>query len=305
MQSTASQPTVAVIIVTYNSSTFINRCLDSVATSEFSPVATIVIDNASSDNTVDIVSNRQDCGIISLSDNRGFAAGVNRGIREALDKSADYVFLLNPDATIERGCLGGLVAELLAHPEASCASPFIRSEPAGNPWYAGARLDFVRQSFEHDVVEPSLSGPSLVRVTGRPTGCAMLVPVELIRRVGDLDESFFLYWEETEWFLRLAKAGGAALYVGTAVAHHWVSSSTGGWGSPFYEYYYIRNWCRLTGIECHLTRAQTVKRVLPSLVTRWRHMIAQKGFIAGFRGFGAGVRGISDFWRGRFGARHG
>ena len=97
---------VAAVIVTYNSADVINSCLE--ALSKMSPGMTaIIVDNASSDNTLDLVRSRSGVHVIANSENRGFAAAVNQGVREAGASEAqegEFVLLLNPDVELADTC---------------------------------------------------------------------------------------------------------------------------------------------------------------------------------------------------------
>ncbi|AUP80293.1 glycosyltransferase family 2 protein [Flavivirga eckloniae] len=104
---------VFVIIVSYNGEKWLVKNLESLKQSLF-PIKTIVIDNSSSDNTVEIVKSFSDVQLILSKENLGFGKANNLGIKEALNQGADYVFLLNQDTWIYPETIGNLikVAEL-------------------------------------------------------------------------------------------------------------------------------------------------------------------------------------------------
>ncbi len=83
---------LAVVIVTYNSAGVIGECLDSCG-----PVKTVVVDNASADDTLAQVRLRPWVGVLANRDNRGFAAAVNQGV---LESDAEFILLLNPDVKL-------------------------------------------------------------------------------------------------------------------------------------------------------------------------------------------------------------
>lgn len=111
------------IVVTYNGKKWYDRCLGSLRDSE-TPVETIVIDNASSDDTVEYIKNHfPKVHLIESKENLGFAKANNIGIRYAIDHDADYVFLLNQDAWVEKNTLTKLVQTFEDNENVGIASP--------------------------------------------------------------------------------------------------------------------------------------------------------------------------------------
>lgn len=111
------------IIVTYNGLRWYDRCFESLRNSKL-PTNTIVIDNASSDNTVKYIKeNFPEVHLIESKENLGFAKANNIGIRKAYEDGADFVFLLNQDAWIEKNTLGELVKTFDENSNVGIASP--------------------------------------------------------------------------------------------------------------------------------------------------------------------------------------
>src|SRR3984885_14068603 len=110
---------VSVVVVTWNSLPFLERCLASVAGHE-----TIVVDNGSSDGTAAFVSERFPDVLLIEQENRGMGGGNNVGMRAATGR---YAFLLNADAWVEQGGLEALVAVADAHPRAAVVGPRLRN----------------------------------------------------------------------------------------------------------------------------------------------------------------------------------
>ncbi len=111
------------IIVTYNGMHWYDRCLGSLRESEI-PVDTIVIDNASSDDSVAYIKEHfPEVHLIESKENLGFAKANNIGMRKALDDGADYVFLLNQDAWVERNTLTELIKSFRDNDSVGIAAP--------------------------------------------------------------------------------------------------------------------------------------------------------------------------------------
>lgn len=186
--------------------------------------------------------------IIKLHENLGFAGGNNVGIRYALKRGADFVLLLNNDTVVSPE----LVTEMLKTMESDerngivggkiyfYQKPHILQEVGGARYYpffgivkpvGRGELDKgqYKEDFEVDYA----------------SGCCSLVKRELIEEIGLLDESFFHYWEETDWNLRARKKGWKVVCSSRAKVWHKLSS-TSGYKSPFSDYYFTRNSLILT-----------------------------------------------------------
>jgi GT2 family glycosyltransferase len=120
---------IYVIIVTYNGMNWLDKCLGSLKKSIF-PVQPLVIDNCSTDGTISFIqTNYPEVIIFKNSENQGFGKANNTGIQYALERRADYIYLLNQDAWIDRETIGGLVQLMEKNPQYAIISPM---QYAGN-----------------------------------------------------------------------------------------------------------------------------------------------------------------------------
>jgi GT2 family glycosyltransferase len=285
------------IIVTFNSARYIAECLTSLL--ESSPnIPILVVDNASSDGTSSLVHQRfTNVIVIETGSNLGYAGGNNLGLRYAADNNYEFALIANPDCTFSKDCVPGLVSALVAHPNVAAASPVIFRADGTTVWYAGADLDVRRGTSQHVIEVPSPSGPDIV-MTKRANGCAMVVRLTAIKRIGNFDERYFLYYEEAEWCARCADAGLDIVVVPTSVAFHDVGHGIGGM-SDSYLYYMTRN--RLILIQ------QYGGHVLPALpycfYTSFQSIspVMRTSIRLGIIRTGAIMKGYVDFLRGRAG----
>ncbi len=215
---------VAAVVVTFNSEQHVADLLDSIpAAMGDLTYSVVVVDNGSSDGTRDLLAGRADC-IVVRSTNDGYAAGVNRAIRASPPCSA--VLILNPDASLDPDCVP-IMKGVLDKPGVGIVAPRVR-EADGS-------------------LSPTLRrGPTLARVgglsfTGIPAfteriedpdeydeehevewavGAILLVDLTCYEAVGGLDESYFLYSEETDFSLRAKDAGWSTVYTPEAGAMH-------------------------------------------------------------------------------------
>ncbi len=211
---------VAVIIVTYNSEDEIAACLDAVY-SECRDVSmqVIVVDNASSDKTVEIVSNRfPGVKLILPGGNLGFSKGVNYGARDA---DADFVLLLNPDTVVRRHAIDVIVRFARANPQYGLyGGRTFRTDGSLEPLSClGLPTLFSTLMFATGLsslasgsrfLNPeSLGGwkRDTVREVGVITGCFLLVPTAIWKNLGGLDESYFMYGEDVDFAIRARALG--------------------------------------------------------------------------------------------------
>lgn len=213
----------------------------------------------------------------------------------------EYLFFLNPDATVDSHCIETLLGAMEADPELAVVSPTILNGSSGDIWYAGADLDLAQGHYHHrTLTEADVRGTGVTR-TGRPTGCAMLVRRSVVDEVGAMDPSYFLYWEETEWTLRFKEAGHLVGFVPQATVTHFISSATGGAGSKLYEYYFLRNRLRLLKQKTDRTRFDLTWNSLWDSAWRVERSLRNKGCRSALGTSRALALAYVDFWHGRSG----
>jgi N-acetylglucosaminyl-diphospho-decaprenol L-rhamnosyltransferase len=192
----------------------------------------IVVDNASSDGSADMVSAEfPSVALIRSARNGGFANGNNQGL--ALSQGA-AILLLNPDTVMPAGGIARLLDRLAAHPEAGVIGPRLlrpdgsmhlacrRSFPT--PAIAFYRLSGLSQLFPRS---PRFGRYNLTFVDPRVAlevdsvcGACMLLRRSVLERVGPLDERFFMYGEDLDWCLRTRLAGWTVRYEPDIVVQH-------------------------------------------------------------------------------------
>jgi GT2 family glycosyltransferase len=288
-------PLVYIIILNWNGWQDTLACVESCRKLTWPNFRIVVVDNGSTDGSESILRERlPDVEIIQSGANLGFAGGNNVGIRRALDAGADYVWLLNNDAEAAPEALTGLVETMESASGAGMASSKIylyddpqRLDFAGGLWEKGrlrVRLVGANQVDSGQFDEP----PERSSVSG----CSVLVSSRMIRDIGLMDESYFLYWEDTEWCARAQQKGYAILFAPKSHVWHKVSASTG--KNSFAQHYYLfRN-----GLFF-------LRRYDPWLLP----LFAVNNLLFGFKCLSTGksqplrgfIHGFADFLRGRTG----
>lgn len=233
-------PTVYVIILTFNRWEITSACLSSLIQQDHPDYQIVVVDNGSTDGTVEKIHQKYPAiNVIANEINLGFAAGCNVGIRKALENKADFILLLNNDTVVPHNLLSIMVRRAQELPDAGILTPrlYHYNDPE-SLWFAGSRRHWL-------LLEAVDFGPNEARRYIKPDelhtldyifGTAMLVPTEVFKEVGLFDESFFLYYEDMDFCLRVQSAGYKLYYVPDVGVQHHISSSTS--SMPAMRHYY-------------------------------------------------------------------
>jgi N-acetylglucosaminyl-diphospho-decaprenol L-rhamnosyltransferase len=231
-------PAVSVVIVNYRQGDLLLACLESVfRTADALPVEVIVVDNASGDDTATVVAGRFPRVRLVLNDrNLGFARATNQGL--ALG-TAPLCLWLNPDTVVQPGALQELVRFFHAHPDAAAVGPRMIG-PDGELQYSCrafptlgtglfTRYSLLRRLWPGNPVSARylLSGwdHAGVREVDWISGSCLLTSRDVLRRVGPLDEAYFLFNEDVDWCRRAADAGLRVYYDPAAVVVHHIGAS--------------------------------------------------------------------------------
>jgi len=214
------------------------ECVRALQASDYSALDILVIDNGSGDGSAQILpSNLFDVKVVSLPENVGFARGCNWGLRWARDNGYQWAFLLNNDAFVTPTTLTSLMRAAISDVALLSPKIFFEQRPE-YLWFAGGRQH--PQLLEmRDTGQGQLDGPywQRTRDVDYLVGTGLLVNITAVFQVGLLDESYFMYYEDLDWCIRLRQAGYKLRIVADAHLYHRVSFSSGGTNSPARVYY--------------------------------------------------------------------
>ena len=192
-----STPFVFIHILNYNGGEEILRCLASLRQLTYPSFQVIVIDNASTDNSLtQIQSEFPEVTIIKNTRNLGFGAGHTIGIQKALAEKIPYVWLLNQDTVVAPDALGHLINKCEVNPTLGAVSPLIL-HPDNTVWFANGRIDWWRMRAIHTRATAGI--PDYL------SGCALLLRSEVFAQSVTFDEQYFLYYEDVDLSLQLKK----------------------------------------------------------------------------------------------------
>jgi GT2 family glycosyltransferase len=244
--NTNDGPPWQVIVLSWNGRDDTLRCLESLEGVARRDVRVICVDNGSTDGSIEAVRDRfPKVTLIEAGANLGYAGGNNLGLEDALANGAQWVVLVNNDATVAENVIDGFERAISARPRAGIlgGKVYFADRPE-TVWFAGQRVSTLlgysgrpRGYGRHD-------GPrySQVGETGRTVGALMAISREAVDAVGLLDEDLFAYVEDVDWALRVRAAGFDVVFAPEAKAWHRVSASTGGEARSTHTLYYgVRN----------------------------------------------------------------
>jgi GT2 family glycosyltransferase len=237
--------TVAVVILNFNGEKLLRTFLPSVI--EYSGEATIyVIDNASTDRSVEIVRNEfSNVILIELKENFGFCGGYNRGLAHVV---ADLFVLLNSDVEVTPGWLSPIEKIFQEDPAIAAVQPKILSYHDKERFeYAGAGGGFIDtlgypfcRGRLFDFTEVDRGQYNDTREIFWATGACMIVRAEVFRKLGGLDEDFFAHMEEIDLCWKINRTGSKVFYCGESRVYH-VGAGTLSYESARKTYLNYRN----------------------------------------------------------------
>lgn len=202
-------PLVGAVILNTNRKEDTLACLESLQQSDYSNLVIIVLDNACTDGSSDAIKQRYPAvSIIPLAENKGYAGNNNVGIQAALDMGCEWVFVLNEDITLAPDAISHLIQFGVSNLSCGILGPLVFHYDEPNVIQsAGGRLTSHWRACHIGQNEPDSGQFSMPAKVDWISGCAILVRASVIRQIGDLDDRFFYYWEETEWCFRASRAG--------------------------------------------------------------------------------------------------
>lgn len=229
-------PKAAVVILQYNNSAYSIECLKSATKSGYPALDIFLVDNGSEKRQFDIINqyldrlNDKRVKLVKSGENLGFSGGNNLGIKKALSYGADYVLILNNDATISPELVEKLVMFARARENAGIVGSAINE---GEGLVYGGKIVWLKSELSHS--KERLSDNLYV------PGACMLVSREVFKNIGFFDERFFLYFEDADFCMRARKNNFKLAIVDDIAVNHRVSASTSRLGAAALLRYHYRN----------------------------------------------------------------
>jgi GT2 family glycosyltransferase len=270
---------VVTVVVNYRHYDDTLRCVASLQASTLLDHRILVVDNTEPAHKWDGFRPMVDpwVELIDGGGNNGFAAGCNIGIDRALELRAAFVWLVNPDIVVAPDTLAVLVETAERHSDAGAVGcRILNDQRPPRILFNGGVVDAARGGAvshrDHGAEDGNV--PDELLEVDYVTGACLLVRRSVLRRVGPMPEEYFLYFEETDWCMRIRAAGWRLLVApGTRVWHF--KRSTGKLLEPYYIYYMIRN-------RVHFSKRffdadfEATKADMSRIVESWRDTVEKR-----------------------------
>lgn len=235
---------VFIIVLNWNGYMDTVECLRSIEKCSYPAYEVVVVDNGSTDGSVErLKKDFKDVVYIENKENLGYTGGNNVGIRYAIEKGAEYIWLLNNDTTMKVDTLTRLIEAAENDQRAGLLGPkILQMDNSGRAYAMMGRLNMWFPWPDR------MEGEDESKVTGEAvcvdflSGSALLVRRDFVEKVGLLDERFFFYWEENDWCERGRKAGFSSVFVPDAVVYHKGGGTSGKGWNEFTAFYLVKNW---------------------------------------------------------------
>lgn len=281
---------IAAIIVNYNGLSDTIECVKSLTSSD-NQIYPIIIDNGSSNfESEKLKKVFPNIKIIETGNNLGFAGANNIGIEYAISNDFTHVLLINNDTVVEKNAIPRMLANCDENCVVTCIIKYYSDRSVF--WYAGGNISKFTGNSKH------YTNPKKVhkKYCNFASGCCILIPAQVIKEVGLLDDSYFMYYEDVDYCIRLKENHISIILEKNAIIYHKVGKSSGGNQSAFSIYYLTRNRLRL--VKEH-REYFFVSAFLYSLVTRYIRMFQMwmnkdqrwKAFKMGINDFNKGISG--------------
>lgn len=187
--------------------------------------------------------------------NKGYAYGVNEGLKEAMKDGIDMFCVINDDTFVGDGFIATVHKSIQSNPKTLIGGKiyyasghefhkdrYAKKDLGKVLWYAGGDVDWLHSQPKHLGVDEVDSGQfDNAGETQFITGCLMMFDKSVIDSVGFWDESYFLYYEDADYCERAKSAGLKLLYDPSIIVWHMISQSTGGSGSDLHRKYQSKN----------------------------------------------------------------
>ena len=225
---------VRVVVVTYFAGDFLPEMVASLPAASTRPLAVTVVDNGSTDGTVEYAAAHPDLTLVQPGRNLGYGGGANAGVAGV---SEPWVLVANSDIIVQAGAVDRLLDAAARWPRAGVLGPRILTTD-GRLYPSARELPSLGRGIGHALfgwVWPTNPWTAAYRrergapvegTTGWLSGACMMVRREAFESVGGFDESYFMYFEDTDLCERLAKAGWDVVYAPDAVVEHHGGAST-------------------------------------------------------------------------------
>lgn len=221
------KPETFCIIPNWNGKDFLGECIDSLL-DQTELVQVVVVDNGSIDGSRNLIKSYPSVSLVALDRNYGFAGGVNRGIKYAIEQGAEFVALFNNDAVADKNWHKELLKGISKNSEIGIATCKLLSKDKTYYDSTGDLYTSWGYPYPRGRDEPTSEKYDTEEFVFGASGGASIYRVKMLEEIGLFDEDFFAYYEDVDISFRAQLAGWKVRYIPNAVAYHGISKTSGG-----------------------------------------------------------------------------
>ena len=237
-----TEPLVGIVLVNFNGGKFMRECLETLGDNDYGRFRIVIVDNFSTDGSREFVAGLDDSvEKLLLDSNTGITGGNSAGMGRCLELGCQEILLLNNDTILRSDFVTRLVEarepnRLLVPRIYFSDNPALINTNFGD-------FDFLRgRSTQRFYGQPDSDASSKSCLGTMASTCALMFSADLVRKIGFMDDAYFIYFDDTDFVARAVKAGYFVKYVPDAKLWHKESSSSGGQPlGPLPLYYQTRN----------------------------------------------------------------
>ena len=241
-----------ILILNWNNKKVLSNCISSIKKSNFTLYDITVIDNGSSDGSIDYIKNKfNDINFIKIESNLGFAKGYNFAFEKLKDSKYKWYLLLNNDTILNKDTLSNLFNKINIYGENNIFTGKILNYYNKKIWYAGGKKNILTGNMYHLGINKNESNISYK--TGNTefvSGCFMLVKKEIIEKLNGFNQIYKMYYEDVDLCYRAKQIGVKCYFISDSILLHHISLSLGGRFSfikiynkmcSFFKFIYLNN----------------------------------------------------------------
>ena len=236
------QKKVFIIVLNYKNGEGTISCIKSLEKLDYENIEIVIVDNNSDDKSGDLIHKKfPHMHYIQTGENLGYSGGNNIGIRYALDKGANYIWILNPDTLVEPNTLVELLKGFAEKSVGIVCPKIYYQDDKNKVWFVDSTLDIKSGLANHKdfglIDQGQFNSPKELEWA---TGASLLIRSDVFKKIGLFDPNYFLFFEDVDFSVRTKNAGFTILFQPKAHVYHTVGGSVGK-GNPRNEFYKTRN----------------------------------------------------------------
>lgn len=235
---------IGIVICNYNKAEYVLKCIETVLASDYQDFDIYVVDNASTDHSVEAIRQKykDKVTILKNKENLGGSGGFNTGIRKVIEKKYNYVYCLDNDVQVTPEAIGSLYRFLKENPQVGMVGSKVKHLQM--PEYVqqmGLKIRFDYFCAE-TLYADCLDSEEIPRVVYCDTvaACSVMLPTKVVCEVGCMPEDNFIYWDDMEWGYLVSKAGYQVAAISDSTVYHEMSANMRR-ENTFSNYYLWRN----------------------------------------------------------------